>query len=169
SDLYNWMKDNAGAFFMVGIMLTVAFSAIATLGGFNSFLTLGFNKANQYTFASYQMEDEDGAEVTVDIEDLIEEHDMEVNKTNAELTYFEQNGQLRLDTTTDVYNDFAALKDGEQINIDADKIAGISPSDANLMSTEKEWENQPITLENGEKVYPDKDLQDKFDPNVVYD
>src|SRR5699024_12383758 len=57
----------------------------------------------------------------------------------------------------------------EQINIDADEIAGISPSDANLMSTEKEWEHPPLTLEHGAKVYPDKDLQDKLDPNVVYD
>src|SRR5699024_877296 len=90
-------------------------------------------------------------------------------KTNAELTYFEQNGQLRLVTTTDVYNDFAALKDGEQINIGADEIASIGPPDANLMSPEKGWEKQPITLENGEKVYPDKDLRDKVDPNVIFD
>src|SRR5699024_11610994 len=91
------------------------------------------------------------------------------NNTNLVITYFEKNGQLKLVTTTDVYNDFAALKDGEQINIGVDEIAGIGPSDANLMSTEKGWEKQPITLENGEKVYPDKDLQDKFDHNVVYD
>lgn len=169
SDLSHRMKDNARAFFMVAIISTVAFSAIGTLVGLNSFLTEGLKKANPYTFTYYPMEDEDDAEVTAHIEDLIEEHDLEVNKTNAELTYFEQNGQLRLVTTTDVYNDFAALKDGEQINIGADEIAGIGPSDANLMSTEKGWEKQPITLENGEKVYPDKDLQDKFDPNVVYD
>src|SRR5699024_6316666 len=134
SDLSHRMKDNARAFFMVAIISTVAFSAFGTLVGLNSFLTEGLKKANPYTFTYYPMEDEDDAEVTAHIEDLIEEHDLEVNKTNAELTYFEQNGQLSLVTTTDVYNDFAALQDEEQINIGADEIAGIGPSDANLMS-----------------------------------
>src|SRR5699024_8594637 len=136
----------------------VAFSAIGTLVGLNSFLTEGLKKANPYTFTYYPMEDEDDAQVTAHIEDLIEEHDLEVNKTNAELTYFEQNRQLRLVTTTDVYNDFAELKNMEQINIDTDEIAGIGPSVVNLMSTEQCCEKQPITLENGEKLYPDNDL-----------
>src|SRR5699024_3081128 len=102
SDLSHRMKDNARAFFMIAFISTVGFSVIGTLVGLNSFLTEVLKKANSYTFTYYPMEDEDDAEVTAHIEDLIEEHDLEVNKTNAELTYFEQNGQLRLVTTTDV-------------------------------------------------------------------
>src|SRR5699024_4163960 len=41
SDLAYRMKDNARAFFMVTIISTVAFSAIGTLVGLNSFLTNG--------------------------------------------------------------------------------------------------------------------------------
>lgn len=143
SDLSHRMKDNARAFFMVAIISTVAFSAIGTLVGLNSFLTEGLKSANPYTFTYYPMEDGEEDEAVANIEEEIEAHDLKVEKANAELTYFEQNGQLRLITTADVYNKFAALKEGEQINIGADQVASIEQSDANLMNMDSNWEQQP--------------------------
>ena len=50
SDLSYRMKDNARTFFLVAMISTVAFSAIGTLYGFQSYLTKGIQQVNQYTF-----------------------------------------------------------------------------------------------------------------------
>src|SRR5699024_12032893 len=72
SDLSHRMKDNARAFFMVAIISTVAFIAIGTLVGLNSFLMEGLKKANLYKFTYYAMKYEDDAADTAHNEDLIE-------------------------------------------------------------------------------------------------
>src|SRR5699024_8738809 len=58
SDLSYRMKDNARAFFMVAIISTVAFSAIGTLVGLNSYLTSGLKSAHPISFV-YSFEDEE--------------------------------------------------------------------------------------------------------------
>src|SRR5699024_4274160 len=50
SDLSNRMKDNARVFFLVTIISTVAFTAIGTLVGLNSFLTKGVKESNPISF-----------------------------------------------------------------------------------------------------------------------
>src|SRR5699024_7347159 len=51
SDLSFRMKDNARTFFMVTIISTVAFSAIGSLYGFQSYITRGLGNVSPYTFS----------------------------------------------------------------------------------------------------------------------
>ena len=63
SDLSFRMKDNARTFFMVAMVSTVAFSAIGTLYGFQSFITANMNTNHPYTFSSYSPVDQEQHEV----------------------------------------------------------------------------------------------------------
>ena len=169
SDLAHRMKDNARAFFMVAIISTVAFSAIGTLVGLNSFLTDGLKKANPYSFTYYPLEDENPKDVVSDIEEVLQEHHLETKKAGAELTYYNQDGQTKLVTTPEVYNRFAALKDNKKADMGPDQVATVGRSDANIIQESKGWEKQPLTLPDGEELYPDEELENAFEPNVIYE
>src|SRR5699024_3508914 len=58
SDLSFRMKDNARTFFMVAIISTVAFSAIGSLYGFQSYITRGFVEVTPFTFSYEPGKDE---------------------------------------------------------------------------------------------------------------
>src|SRR5690625_448602 len=87
SDLSYRMKDNARAFFMVAIISTVAFSAIGTLVGLNSYLMSGIKSANPVSF-KYVVEDEQNISK---IEQTFDEYDLTYNKAEIELNYFHDN------------------------------------------------------------------------------
>src|SRR5699024_1955129 len=67
SELSYRMKDNARTFFMVAIISTVAFSAIGTLFGFQTYLTGGMKEANPYTFTYYGEEEQTDDQIQQDI------------------------------------------------------------------------------------------------------
>src|SRR5699024_5557232 len=76
SDLSYRMKDNARAFFMVAIISTVAFSAIGTLVGLNSYLTSGLKAAHPISFI-YELGDKDDSEK---IEQTFDQYDITYDK-----------------------------------------------------------------------------------------
>src|SRR5699024_7133163 len=82
SDLAFRMKDNARTFFMVAIISTVAFSAIGTLFGFQTYLTGGVKDGNPYTF-TYVADEENGNQTKQDIEkidQMLEERAIEAKR-----------------------------------------------------------------------------------------
>src|SRR5690625_3150971 len=87
SDLSYRMKDNARAFFMVAIISTVAFSAIGTLVGLNSYLMSGIKSANPVSF-EYVVEDEQNI---IKIEQTFDEYDLTYNNAEIVLNYFHDN------------------------------------------------------------------------------
>src|SRR5690625_1785894 len=143
SDLAYRMKDNARTFFMVAIISTVAFSAIGTLVGLNSFLAEGLRTANPFSYEYYVGENEQNIEA---VEQTLAEYDLTTEKAEVELTYFDSEGQWTLITTADKYNTFAHLIGEKEIELAADQVTVVEQSDANMMAPPKDLENTSITL-----------------------
>src|SRR5699024_3267237 len=92
SDVAFRMKDNARTFFMVAIISTVAFSAIGTLFGFQTYLTGGLKDTSDYTFTytDYDgMETNETDTAVATIESLLEEKKIQTDKVDTPLYVFE--------------------------------------------------------------------------------
>lgn len=163
SDLSHRLKDNARAFFMVAIISTVAFSAIGTLFGFNSFLTKGLKAANPLDFTIADQSDEELHEISR----VLDTYDLETEHGSVTLSYFEQDGQQQLITTPEQYNTFANLLGESEIHLDDDEVTVVSQSDANMMVAPKNLEESYITLADDEKVYVDEEQIGIAKPNVL--
>src|SRR5690625_660224 len=154
SDLSFRMKDNARTFFMVAIISTVAFSAIGSLYGFQAYLTDGLKETNPYSFSYVELDDRkqtDEAVATVD--DLLEEKSIMTNKIEADLTYYDTQGDWRiLIASESQYNEFAEVLEREPIQIGADEIVGIEQSDVMMEGYEQNpLSERPVILQNGEE------------------
>src|SRR5690625_1792669 len=163
SDLSYRMKDNARAFFMVAIISTVAFSAIGTLVGLNSYLMSGIKSANPVSF-KYVVEDEQNISK---IEQTFDEYDLTYNKAEIELNYFHENESSVLITTPATYNAFARLIGEEEIELKDDQMTVVEQSTANIMVPPDNLEKSFITLEDGTNVNVDKNLLGIAKPNVL--
>jgi len=163
SDLSYRMKDNARAFFMVAIISTVAFSAIGTLVGLNSYLTSGLKAANPISF-EYTVGDEDHSE---EIEQTFEQYDITYEKAAIELNYYEQNENSVLIATDETYNAFARLIGEKEIELKDDQMTVVEQSAANIMVPQVNFENTFITLEDGTNANVDKSLLGIAKPDVL--
>src|SRR5699024_4453723 len=153
SDVAFRMKDNARTFFMVAIISTVAFSAIGTLFGFQTYLTGGIKEANPYTF-TYVADEETGDQATQDIEkidQLLEERAIEAKRVTTELEYYvTDDGSETLIASESMYNDFADLLGEKAIHLENNEIIGVRQSAAMMGGyVEDKFVDQPIQLENG--------------------
>src|SRR5690625_661196 len=154
SDLSYRMKDNARAFFMVAIISTVAFTAIGTLVGLNSFLTSGIKSAHPISFV-YSVQEED--EIT-DIEQTFDQYNLTYDKAEVKLTYYEQDNRPILIITPDTYNAFAQLTGNKEIELKDNQMTVVEQSDANMMAAPTNLEDSSITLQDGTNVNVDKNL-----------
>src|SRR5699024_7604268 len=150
SDLAYRMKDNARAFFMVTIISTVAFSAIGTLVGLNSFLTNGMKESNPYTF-EYSQTEEDKAEIDF-IEQTFDQHDIKYNKVQSEMQYFTIDEDRVLVATAEQYNEFAALQNNQQIKVAADEVIVVPAGISDLIQSDEASLPKEITLQDGRTV-----------------
>src|SRR5699024_10221050 len=175
SDLAFRMKDNARTFFMVAIISTVAFSAIGTLFGLQTYLTGGIKEANPFTF-TYVADEETGDQATQDIEkidQLLEERAIEAKRVTTELEYYvTDDGSETLIASESMYNDFADLLGEKAIHLENNEIIGVRQSAAMMGGyVEDKFVDQPIQLENGEKLklkeIIDGDTLPEFFPHYV--
>lgn len=166
SDLAYRMKDNARAFFMVAIISTVAFSAIGTLVGLDSYLTEGTKKANPISFQYLAGTDDDDQDIEM-IEQTLTDYDLTTEKAEIELTFYDQNGQSVLITTPGTYNNYARLTGAEEITLEDDEVTVVEQGEANMMAPTKDLENSSITLADGEEVGVNKNLVGIAKPNVL--
>lgn len=153
SDLSFRMKDNARTFFMVAIISTVAFSAIGTLFGFQTYLTSGMKQANPFSFNYYGNEasDEEMTRDIVTVNQLLKEHDIEAKQLTTELEYYEtMDDSQTLIASESMYNEFADLLGEKKLDLEADEVIGVEYSEAVMGGLdETEFVDQPVQLENG--------------------
>ena len=128
SDLSFRMKDNARSFFLVAIISTVAFSAIGSLYGFQSYITAGIKQMNQTTI-SYQDYDTGNEEANVSyIDETLREANVDVDKEQVTLHYYELPDESQVMVTKESdYNRIAELSDNETVQIEDGAPALMGP------------------------------------------
>ncbi|MEK4149200.1 ABC transporter permease [Robertmurraya sp. FSL W8-0741] len=162
SDLSFRMKDNARTFFMVSIISTVAFSAIGTLYGFQSYLTKGVKEANPYTI-TYSPNHNDSKEIIESdiqkINAILEEERVDAKMEALELNYFEtslRNNGVLIAKASD-YNRFAALLGEEELQPKENEAIVVEQSDVMLLEGQKASKTlmgTNIQLDNGQEIKP---------------
>lgn len=162
SDLSFRMKDNARTFFMVAIISTVAFSAIGSLYGFQSYLTKGVKEMNPFTVTYSPWLDDSKEIIENDIKKInaiLEEENVEAKMEDMELTYYEmpeQDRQVLIAKASD-YNRFATLIDEEPLNPEKNEAIVVEQSDVMLAEGTKASEvlmASNVPLESGEEIKP---------------
>jgi len=156
SDLSFRMKDNARTFFMVAIISTVAFSAIGTLYGFQSYTTKGLSDVTPYTFIYNSMED-DGSinEEDVDfIEETLDKYDIDTRRDSMKETYFNQPSDHILIIDESTYNRLSALTDEDEVHLSNDEAITVKDSSRTIESQQiyTQLDDTPIELENGKTI-----------------
>jgi len=163
SDLSFRMKDNARTFFMVAIISTVAFSAIGSLYGLQSFLTKEVKEMNPYTFtySNYESDDSLIQEHTRTVEETLNKYDIQTETASEELNYFEVENSGRpevLISKESEYNRFAALLGEERVDVGKNEAVVVGDSSTVMIGAEQKERlmDVPIVLENGERVHPSR-------------
>lgn len=139
SDLSFRMKDNARSFFLVAIISTVAFSAIGSLYGFQSYITAGIKQANQTTI-SYQDNDTNNEKANVSyIDETLQEANIDMDKEQATLRYYElpDASEVMITKESD-YNHIAELSDNEIIHV-KDGDPALMGSETNLFGSNGDY------------------------------
>ncbi|WP_066190486.1 ABC transporter permease [Gracilibacillus timonensis] len=169
SDLSFRMKDNARTFFLVAIISTVAFSAIGTLYGFQSFLSAGTQQQGPYTI-SYRADDTGGEEAAAVIEESLQADQLETDGERLQLRYYETGDQSVVIVKASDYNRFASLLDEETLNI-SDGSPGLVRKEIPLLmigtpgDTEEEvLANAGLELENGSTIEPKQLIESEVLP-----
>ncbi|TRZ40364.1 ABC transporter permease [Niallia circulans] len=153
SDLSFRMKDNARTFFMVAIISTVAFSAIGTLFGFQTFLTAGLKNNNPYTFA-YISVDQDKEDVAF-INETVNQEQMKAMHEQTKLNYY-QIGQDNIVITSETeFNRFAAFLGEDTIDINNGEVKVVEFTGNEYGQTE-ELLKQNINLNSGTSLIPEE-------------
>lgn len=165
SDLSYRMKDNARTFFLVAVISTVAFSAIGTLYGFQTFLTAGINTSNPNTF-TYYADDNEEQDVAWINETLQEEH-IKANKAQADLRYFEAGNDRIMITKLSDFNRFAELIGEDTVNVKDGQVF-IVKSEGITSGEKNEQQNRAIVLKSGVVLQPEKILYSKALPSSDY-
>lgn len=163
SDLANRMKDNARTFFLVAIISTVVFSAIGTLVGLQSYLTVGAKEANPIPFL---YSGDDAAEIEA-MEQILTGHGLTYEKEEIELAYFMQNDELVLVTTPETYNKFARLAGEEEIQLRGSQAITVEQSSTNLLVLKENLADYPLTLKDDTVVFVTEELQGIAKANVL--
>ncbi|HLR04111.1 MAG TPA: ABC transporter permease [Virgibacillus sp.] len=170
SDLSFRMKDNARTFFMVAIISTVAFSAIGTLYGFQSYVNKGLNGLTPYTFMHHSTTDDEGdrnEEIDV-IEQNLEKYDITTSQESIAMSYFNQNNERILIVDASTYNRMADLLGADKVTLADDEVIGVKDSDKILGSDNNagQLKNTPVKLADGASVTPSKMIESNVLPNL---
>lgn len=168
SDLSFRLKDNARTFFMVAIISTVAFSAIGTLFGFQTYITSGVKETNPYSFNYYGNKDqtEEKAEKDINmVDELLEKRQIKVKKATAEMKYFtESGGEQVLIASESMYNEYSHLLDKDRLNVENDEIVGVKQSAAMIGGfVEDAFVDQPVELKNNQNLH----LREVIDSGIL--
>lgn len=160
SDLSFRMKDNARAFFMVAMISTVAFSAIGTLFGFQSYFIGNVKTMMPYSLTYTPLEN-DEHKIMTDVEwidNILEENGVEANMEKADLHYFQQANeeQNTLIVSQSDYNRFASLYGEETVSLKGNEVV-VVPSQTNVMKEDHgKLLSEAMTLADGTTLKPTK-------------
>ncbi|MFJ6415067.1 FtsX-like permease family protein [Terribacillus saccharophilus] len=166
-DLSFRMKDNARTFFMVAIISTVAFSAIGSLYGFQSYLTKGIKEINPYTYTYSPFLDDSEEIIEQDIQQInsiIDEEKIDTEMEEAELAYFDtttEESSVLIVKASD-YNRFAALISEKELHPEENEAIVVEQSDAVITGGQKASDilmTSSVQLENGQEIQPSKTVE----------
>ncbi|MGG1594437.1 ABC transporter permease [Terribacillus saccharophilus] len=161
-DLSFRMKDNARTFFMVAIISTVAFSAIGTLYGFQSYLTKGVKEMNPYTYTYSPFLDESDELIEQDmhkINAILDEQKIDADMESTDLAFYNtsvEESPVLIVKASD-YNRFAALIDENKLHPKENEAIIMEQSDAVIMEGQKASEvlmASGVQLDNGQEILP---------------
>jgi putative ABC transport system permease protein len=161
SDLSFRMKDNARTFFMVAIVSTVAFSAIGTLFGFQTFLTADMKNNNPYTF-SYTAVDQKEQDVAL-INDTIREENMEAKHEQTMLSYYVIGQDSIVIARESDFNRFANLLGENPVDIQKGQVKVVEFA-GNKFGQTDELHKQTIKLNSGVTLTPKEVLYSRALP-----
>ncbi|MEN2767951.1 ABC transporter permease [Ornithinibacillus xuwenensis] len=170
SDLGFRMKDNARTFFMVAIISTVAFSAIGTLFGFQSYITRGVTEANPFSITYLPTEGNSTDENIQQINEILREENIEAEMRQVELSYYEYSSRDQgvLIVKASDYNDFASLIGEKQVQ-PAENEAIVVDQSSKVLANSNEAEalmETPIILENETELQPSTRIQTEVFPEL---
>lgn len=160
SDLSFRMKDNARTFFMVAIISTVAFSAIGSLFGFQSYLTSGMKEANPFTYTYTAYQDDPNEQLKEDVQyvtKVLREEGVKADSEKIDLQYFQgPDDREVLIVKASGYNRFAAMTGKKQVDPGENEAIVVIDNNSNIMNEKREQilMETPIELEDGSKVQP---------------
>ncbi|WP_186580250.1 ABC transporter permease [Aquibacillus kalidii] len=169
SDLSFRMKDNARTFFMVAIISTVAFSAIGSLYGFQSYLTKEMKQINAFTITYNPYLKDSEAVVQEDINEInsiLQGESIDAKMEAMELNYFtttEQSETVLIVKASD-YNRFAALIEEKELHPDDKEAIIVEQSGAIISSGPKASEKLMklrIPLEGDQEIVPNQVVETK--------
>lgn len=168
SDLSFRMKDNARTFFMVAMISTVAFSAIGTLFGFQSYLTGEMKEANPYSFTYNANESQTPEEIEQDIalvNERLEEKDFAVEQVTTEFRYYDTTDRNHvLIVSESMYNELAELLGKKSMQLQADEVIGIEQRFAMIEAHGDEMvAGETVQLKTGEVLQ----VTDVMESNVL--
>src|SRR5690625_1456015 len=166
SDLAYRMKDNARAFFMVAIISTVAFSAIGTLVGLNSYLTEGLRTANPISFVYNQHEKKDEKEL-VKIEEKLAQFNFAYKSVNGTMRYYDQNNENVLITTPEIYNRYAKFLGEKEISLQPNEVMVVEQSAANMLVPPNDLHQSSVILKDGTKVKVNAELSGSAKADIL--
>ncbi|MBU9721242.1 MULTISPECIES: ABC transporter permease [Bacillaceae] len=167
SDLSFRLKDNARTFFMVAVISTVAFSAIGTLYGFQSYLFKGGSEISPYSITYNPWADSSKEEIAADVDrinGILQEENVAANYEAMDMNYYdmpEQDMRVLIASASD-YNRFAALIGEESVHPEKDEAIIVEQSGAVIMQGPKASEvlmQSNITLENGDELQPGRIIE----------
>lgn len=162
SDLAFRMKDNARTFFMVAMVSTVAFCAIGSLFGFQTFLTSSIKATNSTTF-SYKTSEENEEQNVAFINQTLIEEKIETKSEHTDLRYYPIGQDTFLITSESDFNRFAALIGEETTDIKEGQVMVVEFEGTNFGQT-TELLNETITLTSGTMLKPKEVLHSKALP-----
>ncbi|SFA81148.1 putative ABC transport system permease protein [Lentibacillus halodurans] len=171
SDLSFRMKDNARSFFMVAIISTVAFSAIGSLYGAQSYLTRGMTEANPFSFlyTSSPENDEDAIREDVQvIEETMDKYDIDADSSIIDMTYFSRDDGEVLITNESQYNLFAHLLGEKTVQIEDNEAVVVSDS-SRVLEPDSETDrlmDDPVELTDGTAIQPDRMMESSVLPEM---
>ncbi len=155
SDLSFRMKDNARTFFMVAMVSTVAFCAIGSLFGFESFLTSTLKNTSPYSIAYQTYEKaEEQADVAL-INEILKENNIEAKTEQALLRYNRIGQEYFLIAKQSDFNRFANLLGEEPIKVRDGEIFVVEFEGTDFGQTD-ELLDLKLKLNSGETLEPEE-------------
>ncbi|MDY0405153.1 ABC transporter permease [Virgibacillus sp. 179-BFC.A HS] len=173
SDLSFRMKDNARTFFMVAIISTVAFSAIGTLYGFQSYLTKGVKESSPYSLTYLPTHEAHEKDIKQDVEKMngiLQDEHVKTVMGKVQLRHYDLgiNDRDILVASASDYNRLAKLKGETPVHPGKNEAIVVGQS-VRVMEGTIEKENlmkSPIKLDDGQEIKPVKKIQTELFPII---
>ncbi|SDJ56450.1 ABC transporter permease [Salimicrobium halophilum] len=172
SDLAFRMKDNARAFFMVAIISTVAFSAIGSLYGAQSYLTKGLIQANPYDFTYNPVGEEAADKRKVEkVSGALEEEGVEYQTERVTMSAY--NGILPEESVwiipDSLYNTLASMTDSQKVEVGQREAVVIYGNllQINTVNQSRGLMEEEIPLVSGETISPSSSVTSNVLPGVT--